>query len=70
MPIMCVIQMPEGKDQAKIEKCLVDVSRVIMEDLESLPNQVRVTIEELPKNRYSAGGVMGYDIPGFNPEKE
>lgn len=43
-----------------------DLSNVLMKDFEAQPNQVRVTIEELPRGRYIAGGVMDYEMPDFN----
>ena len=46
-----------------------DISDALMRDFEAQPNQVRVTIEELPKGRYMAGGVMDYEMAEFNVEK-
>lgn len=66
MPIMCTVQLPEGKKSEQIEQALVDLSNVLMRDFEAQPHQVRVTIDELPRNRYMAGGVMAYDMPEFN----
>ncbi|MEQ2455508.1 tautomerase family protein [Flavonifractor hominis] len=66
MPIMCTVQLPKGKKSEQIEQALVDLSNVLMRDFEAQPNQVRVTIDELPRNRYMAGGVMAYDMPEFN----
>jgi phenylpyruvate tautomerase PptA (4-oxalocrotonate tautomerase family) len=68
MPIMCTIQLPEGKRQESIQKTLVDVSKILMENFDAAPNQVRVTIDELPKKRFMAGGVMACDMPDFNEE--
>ncbi|HJB07022.1 MAG TPA: tautomerase family protein [Candidatus Enterocloster faecavium] len=69
MPVMCTVRLPKGKKQETIEKTLVDISNVLMENFDMQPNQVRVTIDELPKNRYSAGGVMAYEMPEFNEEE-
>ena len=69
MPVMCTVRLPNGKKQETIEKTLVDISNVLMENFDMQPNQVRVTIDELPKNRYSAGGVMAYEMPEFNEEE-
>ena len=69
MPIMCQINLPKGKKQDKIEKTLVDVAKVLMENFEAQPNKVRVTIDELPKTRYMAGGVMAEDMPDFQEDK-
>lgn len=70
MPIMCTVQLPRGKKSEQIERALVDLSNVLMRDFEAQPNQVRVTIDELPRNRYMAGGVMACDMPEFNPKEE
>lgn len=69
MPIMCVIQMPEGKAEEQIKQTLVDVSNVLMHNFDAQANQVRVTIEELPKGRYIAGGIMDYEMPDFNAQQ-
>jgi phenylpyruvate tautomerase PptA (4-oxalocrotonate tautomerase family) len=70
MPIMCQINLPKGKKQDKIEKTLGDVAKVLMENFEAQPNQVRVTIDELPKVRYMAGGVLAKDMPDFQEDEE
>lgn len=70
MPIMCVVQLPFGKKPEQIEKTLQDISDVLMENFEAQPNQVRVTIDELPRKRYMAGGVLAEDMPEFNGEEE
>ena len=69
MPVMCTVQLPKGKKQEKIEKTLVDISNILMENFDMQAKQVRVTIDELPKGRYSAGGVMAYEMPEFNEEE-
>lgn len=68
MPIMCTVQLPEGKKPEQIQKTLVDISNVLMENFDAQPTQVRVTIDELPRNRYIAGGVMAYEMPEFNEQ--
>lgn len=68
MPIMCTVQLPAGKDQEKIEATLQDIAQVLMRNFDAQPNQVRVTIDELPKGRYMAGGVLARDMPDFNGE--
>ena len=65
MPIMCVVQLPQGKKSEQIQAAMQDLSNVLMKDFEAQPNQVRVTIEELPRGRYIAGGVMDYEMPDF-----
>ena len=66
MPIMCVVQLPHGKKPEQIQAAMQDLSNVLMKDFEAQPNQVRVTIDELPRGRYIAGGVMDYEMPDFN----
>lgn len=65
MPIMCTVQMPVGKKPEQIEATLKDISEVLMRNFEAEPTQVRVTIDELPRGRYIAGGVMDYEMPDF-----
>ncbi|MCR4672993.1 MAG: tautomerase family protein [Lachnospiraceae bacterium] len=69
MPIMCTVQLPKGKKQEQIQKALTDISNALMEDFGADPKQVRVTIEELPRGRYIAGGVMDYEMPDFNQDE-
>lgn len=68
MPIMCVVQMPKGKSPEKINNALADISEVLIKNFDVDPKQVRVTIDELPRGRYIAGGVMDYDMPDFQEE--
>lgn len=70
MPIMCTIQMPQGRSREEINKVMTDVSNVLMTDLQTGEREVRVTVTELPKNRFIAGGVMAYDMPAFNKSKD
>ena len=39
-----------------------------MEELNVKPEQVRVIVREIDPKRFSAGGVMGYELEGFRPE--
>ena len=66
---MCTVQLPKGKKQEQIQKALTDISNALMEDFGADPKQVRVTIEELPRGRYIAGGVMDYEMPDFNQDE-
>lgn len=68
MPIMCVVQLPVGKKNEQVDAAIKDISDVLIRDFEAQPNQVRVTIEELPRGRYIAGGVMDYEMPDFNKQ--
>lgn len=66
MPIMCTVQLPKGKTQEQIDAAMKDISESLIRDFGAQPNQVRVTIEELPRGRYMAGGVLDRDMPDFN----
>lgn len=68
MPIMCVVQLPAGKKQEQVNAAIKDISDALMRDFDARPNQVRVTIEELPRGRYMAGGVMDYEMNGFDSD--
>ena len=70
MPIMCTVQLPAGKAPEQIEATLKGISEVLMRNFEAQPTQVRVTIDELPRLRYMAGGVLARDMPDFNGEAE
>ena len=48
----------------------MDFSNILMENFAAQPTQVRVTIEELPRGRYIAGGVMDYEMPDFKETEE
>ena len=67
---MCTIQMPQGRSREEINKVMTDVSNVLMTDLQTGEREVRVTVTELPKNRFIAGGVMAYDMPAFNKSED
>ena len=66
MPIMCTVQMPEGRSRDEINRVMTDVSAVLMKDLQTGEREVRVSVVELPRNRFMAGGVMATDMPAFN----
>lgn len=70
MPIMCTVQMPQGRSREEINKIMADISNVLMTDLNTGEREVRVTITELPRNRFMAGGVMATDMPAFNKDAE
>ena len=68
MPVMCTVQLPKGKKKEQIDKTLVEISDILMRNFEMQPNQVRVAVCELPRNRYIAGERMGYEMPEFDGE--
>ncbi len=65
MPVFCTVEVPEGKKPEAIKAVLVNVSDVLMKEFDVQPNEVRVTVNEIPKSRYIVGGVMAYDIESF-----
>jgi len=70
MPIMCTVQLPAGKKPEQIQAALKEISDVLIRNFDAQPTQVRVTIDELPRNRYIAGGVMAYDMPEFCEDED
>lgn len=70
MPVMCTVQLPKGKKKAQIDKTLVEISNILMNNFDMQPSQVRVSICELPKNRFMAGDVLGFDMPEFNEDDD
>lgn len=66
MPYMCNIQMPKGKPREVIEKTMVEISEIMIRNFEAKPRQVRVIVDELPRDRYIIGGVMANEMPEFD----
>lgn len=69
MPYMCSIQMPKGKPKEVIEKTMIEISEVMIRNFDAKPRQVRVIVDELPRNRYIVGGVMTTEMPEFDGEE-
>lgn len=70
MPYMCNIQMPKGKPRAAIEKTMVEISEILIRNFDAKPRQVRVIVDELPRNRYIVGGVMTSEMPDFDAAEQ
>ena len=68
MPIMCTIQMPDGRTRQEIQKVMADVSEALMRDLQTGEREVRVSVVELPRVRFMAGGILARDMPAFQKE--
>ena len=64
MPILVKIQLPEGKKHEDLVKCIKDVTQVIMRDLQAEPHEVRVSLTEVPLNRYAVAGIMRSGLKG------
>lgn len=69
MPYMCNIQMPKGKPKEVIERTMIEISEVMIRNFDAKPRQVRVIVDELPRNRYIVGGVMTDEMPEFDSEE-
>ena len=70
MPVLATIQYPKGKDPKHAQNLLERVADVLMDELKVKPEQVRVIVREMEGTRYSAGGIMGYELDGFSEEPE
>ena len=68
MPVLATSQYPKGKDYEHGENLTRSIAKVLMEELNVKPEQVRVIVREIDPKRFSAGGVMGYELEGFRPE--
>lgn len=56
MPIV-QIHLIEGRDDAKKERLIAEVTDAICHSLEVKPETVRVIIQEMPKAHFGIGGV-------------
>ncbi|TBR15230.1 MAG: 2-hydroxymuconate tautomerase [Rugosibacter sp.] len=56
MPI-AQIHLMEGRDDAKKERLIAEVTDAICHSLEVKPETVRVIIQEMPKAHFGIGGV-------------
>lgn len=65
MPVLATIQYPKGKDFQHGENLTKSIAEVLMKELDVKPEQVRVIVREIDSKRFSAGGVMGYELEGF-----
>ncbi len=70
MPYMCNIQMPKGKSKEVIEKTMVEISEIMIRNFNAKPRQVRVIVDELPRNRYIVGGVMTNEMQEFDEAEQ
>lgn len=62
MPVLATIQYPAGRDPKCVNKVLVGVSKALETALDEQPGNIRVTVKEVPRNRYSVGGTMAYEF--------
>ena len=60
MPIV-QIHLLEGRTLEQKRKVVADVTNCICQDLEVRPEQVRIILEEMPREHYAIGGVLVSD---------
>jgi 4-oxalocrotonate tautomerase len=63
MPIITV-QMLEGRDKEKKKELIKNVTEIVVETLEVMPESVRVILQEMPVDNYGVAGlpVMEYRL--------
>lgn len=62
MPVLVTLQFPEGKQYKAVEKSMAQVTEVLSNTLDEPPANIRVTVKEVAKNRYSVGGVLRSEL--------
>lgn len=62
MPVLVTLQFPKGKEYKSIEKSMAQVTEVLSNTLAEPPENIRVTVREVAKNRYSVGGVLRSEL--------
>ena len=65
MPVLATIQYPKGKDPKHGDNLTKSIAEVLMKELD-----VRVIVREINPKRFSAGGVMGYELEGFEQKED
>ena len=70
MPVLATIQYPKGKDPKHGDNLTKSIAEVLMKELDVKPDQVRVIVREINPKRFSAGGVMGYELEGFEQKED
>ena len=58
MPVLAKIQFPEGKNPDVIQRVMTEVCNGLCTALDEKPENVRITVKVVPKNRYSVGGIL------------
>ncbi len=62
MPVLVTLQFPKGKEYKDIEKSMDEVTQTLSRTLDESPENIRVTVREVPKNRYSVGGILRSEL--------
>lgn len=65
MPVLVTVQYPEGRDYSAAKNCMEKITDIISKDFNIPPTDIRVTVKEIPQNRYSVGGVLASE--GLKP---
>lgn len=63
MPVLVTLQFPKGKEYKDIETSMSQVTETLSKTLNEPPQNIRVTVREVPLNRYSVGGVLRSELP-------
>jgi len=61
MPIIN-ITMLEGRDEETIEQCMREVARAVHKSLDIPLKNIRVLVNEVPKNRFSVGDQLKSEV--------
>lgn len=62
MPVLVTLQFPKGKEYKDIEKSMAQVTDVLSDTLAEPPENIRVTVKEVARNRYSVGGILRSEV--------
>ena len=54
--------MLEGRDDETIEQCMRDVARTVQKSLDIPLENIRVLVNEVPKNRFSVGDQLKSEV--------
>ena len=54
--------MLEGRDDETIEQCMRDVARTVQKSLDIPLENIRVLVNEVPKNRFSVGDQLKSEL--------
>ena len=62
MPVLVTLQFPKGKEYKDIEKSMSEVTATLSKTLHEPPQNIRVTVREVARNRYSVGGILRSEL--------
>lgn len=58
MPVVVRIQFLKGKPYTVVERCMSEVTELLMDILDEQPENIRIAVTEVEKNRFSVGGKL------------